>query len=151
MVSTMKAMLSQGWAYPWANPGLAERAARPSNKTRISRCICWRVPSSLYGGAAGTKRDVEDQSQKNQGRKIATIPIKKQITHATLTCTTKYFDIPAPLGPHFMAPYAHTGGNADIISLSGWREHHTESSSESQQAKKSPTQWIKMLSEFAIY
>ena len=33
--------------------------------------------------------------------------------------------------PHFMAPYAHTGGNADIISLSGWREHHTESSSES--------------------
>ena len=31
--------------------------------------------------------------------------------------------------PHFMAPYAHTGGNADIISLSASKEDATESSS----------------------
>ena len=55
-------VLSQGWAHPWAGPGLAERAARPGNKTRISRCICWRVPSSLYGRAAGMNRDLEDRS-----------------------------------------------------------------------------------------
>ena len=55
-------MLSQGWAHPWAGPGLAERAARPGNKTRISRCICWRVPSSLYGRAAGMNRDLGHRS-----------------------------------------------------------------------------------------
>ena len=31
--------------------------------------------------------------------------------------------------PHFIAPYAHTGGNADIISLSASKEDATESSS----------------------